>query len=472
MVFNSNVFLFLFLPVVFSLFWLARTKQQRYQILTVSGFIFYSYWNWKEENFQLMHLAAWKYTFLLFFSSIVSFCSGLLIQASEDRKRKRVFMILSICVDLGVLAYFKYFNFLVGSLNTLSGGAIPDIVHQIVLPVGISFYTFHTMSYVIDVASGKVRATKNVFEYFTYVTLFSQLVAGPIVRFRQIEDDLEHIDKGPQYDAMAVGLGYFLTGFVKKVMIADSIAHYIDPLLLSYHSLTVSSAWLCALGYTLQIYFDFSGYSDMAIGLGLLFGLHIPINFNSPYKAQGFQDFWRRWHISLSSWLRDYLYIPLGGNRKGKWRMNANLVVTMLLGGLWHGVTWMFVLWGGLHGLLLIIDRWIKPFYSKAPALVQRWLTFLVIVVTWVPFRAKTWDMCVWWLKSMVGLTRPDVHVQVSLNLAVICLIAFILVNTFPETHELKFPTRLRWAALYALMFFIAYLFMNNTPSVFLYYQF
>ncbi|MEA2553808.1 MAG: alginate O-acetyltransferase complex protein AlgI [Fimbriimonadaceae bacterium] len=472
MVFNSNVFLFCFLPVVFSLFWLARTKQQRYVLLTLSGFIFYSYWNWKEENFHLANPAAWKYTFLLLFSSVVSFCAGLLIDRADSKGRKRALMIAAVSVDLAVLAYFKYFNFIAGTLTTVSGGFIPSIVHQVVLPVGISFYTFHTMSYVIDVAAGRVRATRNVFEYLTYVSLFSQLVAGPIVRFRQIEGDLERIDGKPKYDNMAIGVGYFIAGFVKKVMIADAIAHYIDPLLLVHQSLSPGAAWICAIGYALQIYYDFSGYSDMAIGLGLLFGLHIPINFNSPYKAEGIQDFWRRWHISLSSWLRDYLYIPLGGNRKGQVRMNANLMITMLLGGLWHGVTWMFVLWGGLHGLLLILDRLVQPWFSKLPMLARRWTTFFVIVLTWVPFRSKDWEMCFTWLRTMFGFASPGLHPQVSANLIAACFLGLILVNTVPETHQLRFPVRVRWAVVYAVVFFIAYLFMNSQESVFLYYQF
>jgi alginate O-acetyltransferase complex protein AlgI len=472
MVFNSNIFLFGFLPVVFSLFWLLKTKQQRYVLLTISGFIFYSYWNWKEENFHLDHFAAWKYTCLLLFSCTVSFVAGLLIQGSETRQRKRLFMILAICVDLGLLAYFKYFNFLAGTFHSISGGLVPAAIHQVILPVGISFYTFHTMSYVIDVAAGRVKATRNLFEYFAYVSLFSQLVAGPIVRFRQLKEDLEHLDNKPNYDAMAIGLGYFLIGFVKKVMIADSIAHYVDQLLLTYRSLSPANAWMCALGFTFQIYYDFSGYSDMAIGLGLLFGLHIPINFNSPYKAEGFRDFWRRWHISLSTWLRDYLYIPLGGSREGDLRTSANVMVTMLLGGLWHGVTWMFVFWGGLHGALLILDRYLQPWMSRIPAIGRRLLVFIVIVMTWIPFRARSWDMCVTWFKALFGLAEPGLRAQVGVNLLLLCVVCLGLVNLVPETHEMKIPRRIGWAIGAAVLLFIAYLFMNRQESVFLYYQF
>ena len=472
MVFNSNIFLFGFLPIVLSLFWLFKTKQQRYVLLTISGFVFYSYWNWKEQHFHLLQFAAWKYTTLLLISCVVGYLGGLIIQGSETRKQKRLFMILAICANLALLAYFKYFDFFSGMISSVTNGVIPKTIHDVVLPVGISFYTFHTISYVVDVAANRVKATRNLFEYFAYVSLFSQLVAGPIVRFRQLQDDLEHIDERPDYDSMAVGVGYFIIGFVKKVMLADAIAHYIDPLLQTYHALSPATAWLCALGYAFQIYYDFSGYSDMAIGLGLLFGLRIPINFDSPYRAEGFRDFWRRWHISLSTWLRDYLYIPLGGNKLGEIRMNANLMVTMLLGGLWHGASWLFVLWGGIHGALLILDRYIQPAFSKLPELGRRWLTFIVIVLTWVPFRATSWDMCSTWLRAMFGLAEPGLRAHAHINLVFLCALCLFLVNTIPETHRIKIPLRIRWAVAAAAIFFVAYLFMNSQDSVFIYYQF
>ena len=341
---------------------------------------------------------------------------------------------------------------------------------DIVLPIGISFYTFHTISYIVDVAAGRITATNNLFEYLTYVSLFSQLVAGPIVRFREIEDDLEHIDARPREDFMARGLGFFVVGLIKKAVVADSIATYLDPLLASYGTLTTAGAWIAALGYTFQLYYDFSGYSHMAVGRGYLFGLHIPRNFAAPYRALNIRDFWRRWHISLSSWLRDYLYIPLGGNRLGPVRTNVNLMVTMVLGGLWHGANWTFVIWGAYHGVLLILDRALDPWLAKLPSLLRRLITFVLVVFSWVLFRSTSLDMARRWVVGMLGIGTGFQGAPTALVVLVaLCLAA---VNITPETWDIRFGTHYRWAMVYALGFFLAYLFVNGRNSVFLYYQF
>jgi alginate O-acetyltransferase complex protein AlgI len=455
MVFNSNVFLFAFLPVVFTAFWLARTRRQRYVILTVSGYVFYGYWDW-------------RFCFLLFFSSMVSFLSGLMIDRSDSRAVRRAWMIGSVAVDLGLLGFFKYYNFFVSNVARLAGTAPPLL--DVVLPIGISFYTFHTISYIVDVAAGRVRATHDFFEYLAYVSLFSQLVAGPIIRFREIEDDLERIDGPPREDHLARGVGFFITGLVKKAVIADSIASWIDPMLGLPHSLSVAGAWATALGYAFQLYYDFSGYSDMAVGLGLMFGLRIPQNFDSPYRALGIGDFWRRWHISLSRWLRDYLYVPLGGNRRGEVRTYVNLIVTMLLGGLWHGANWTFVVWGAYHGTLLAIGKRAGPAFASVPAALRRAGTFLLVLFGWVIFRSTDLGMAGEWLGRMFGLGAGTGVVPASLVLWVIA--GLLLVNLLPETWDIRFGTRLRWAPVYATAFAIAYLFVNQQQTVFLYYQF
>ena len=353
MVFNSDIFLFAFLPIVFALFWIARAKRSRYILLALSGYVFYGYWNW-------------RFCGLLLFSSLTSFFAGILISRSESPVVRRRIMAAAVTIDLSLLGFFKYYDFFATSVaSLLPAGSLP-ILH-IVLPIGISFYTFHTISYVVDVTSGRVKATRNIWEYLAYVNLFSQLVAGPIVRFRQIEDDLEHIDGPPREDWIARGIGFFMVGLAKKVMIADHIAAGVNPILAHYTTMSSAAAWTAALGYTAQLYFDFSGYSDMAVGLGYLFGLRIPQNFNAPYRAAGITDFWRRWHMSLSSFLRDYLYVPLGGNRLGPLRTKINLMVVMLLGGLWHGANWTFVVWGGYHGMLLIIDRIGQSWFARWP---------------------------------------------------------------------------------------------------------
>lgn len=456
MVFNSNIFLFAFLPVVFTAFWLARTKQQRYLILTVSGYVFYGYWNW-------------RFCFLLLFSSVVSFVAGLMIDRATSQAARRAWLITSVAVDLSLLGFFKYYNFVASNLTRIAPGAAPPLL-DIVLPIGISFYTFHTISYIVDVSAGRVKATRNFFEYLAYVSLFSQLVAGPIIRFREIEDDLERIDGPPREDHMARGLGFFVTGLIKKSVIADSIASWIGPILGLPQSLSVTGAWMAALGYAFQLYYDFSGYSDMAIGLGLMFGLRIPQNFNAPYRAVGISDFWRRWHISLSRWLRDYLYIPLGGNRRGEVRTYVNLLVTMLLGGLWHGANWTFVVWGAYHGSLLALGRLAGPAFDAVPHALKRAFTFLLVLFGWVIFRSTDLTMAGDWLGKMFGIGAGAGAVPV--NLVAWVVVALLLVNLVPETWDVQFGTRLRWAPVYATAFLIAYLFVNQQPTVFLYYQF
>jgi alginate O-acetyltransferase complex protein AlgI len=457
MVFNSNIFLLVFFPAVCTFFWLSRTRTQRYVLLTLSGYVFYGYWNW-------------RYCFLLAFSSFVSFIAALMIDRSATRTGRRTWLILSISIDLALLGFFKYYNFLAATLNEVARASwAPPL--QVVLPVGISFYTFHTISYITDVAAGRVKAARNIWEYFTYVCLFSQLVAGPIVRFRQIEDDLEHIDRGLSEDHVAKGVGFFAVGMVKKVIIADTLAHYINPMLASYANLSTAGAWAAALGYTFQLYYDFSGYSDMAVGLGHLFGIRIPQNFNVPYQAAGIRDFWRRWHISLSTWLRDYLYVALGGNRKGTFRTHLNLMVTMLLGGLWHGANWTFVAWGCYHGLLLILDRVAERVTSRMPVALYRSLTFLFVVVGWVLFRSNDFHMAGAWLRLMAGMgASGNVNGPGMLwGILGLCLLAS---NVIRPSWDFTFRPSRRLAAVVAVSLFAAYLFMNGTDSVFLYYQF
>ncbi|MEO8224505.1 MAG: MBOAT family O-acyltransferase [Gammaproteobacteria bacterium] len=458
MIFNSNVFLLAFLPIVFILFWSFRTKTARYVLLATAGFVFYGWWNW-------------RYCFLLLFSSLVSFTAGLAISRSADPKRRRLIMIAAIAADLTILGFFKYYNFFASTVNALApdGGLLPML--HVVLPIGISFYTFHTISYIVDVQNGRVRATNNLWEYLTYVNLFSQLVAGPIVRFRQIEADLEKIDGPPREDWIARGIGFFVIGLAKKVIIADQIAAGINPILAAWPELSFAAAWITALGYTCQLYFDFSGYSDMAVGLGYLFGLRIPQNFNSPYRALGIQDFWRRWHISLSSWLRDYLYYPLGGNRKGPARTYINLMIVMLLGGLWHGANWTFVAWGAYHGLLLIMDRILEPFFTTLPKLVYRLQTFLFVMIGWVLFRSSSFTMALHWLHQMFSPDRRGIPSGINSTIAWIG-VAIGLIILVPEAWEFRFSTRLRWAIAYAAAFMVCYLFMNGAETVFLYYQF
>jgi alginate O-acetyltransferase complex protein AlgI len=456
MVFNSDVFLFAFFPVVFALFWLARTRAQRLAVLALSGYVFYGYWDW-------------RFCSLLAFSSLASFAGALAIARGRDRSSRRAWLIAVISVDLAILGFFKYYNFGVASLAAVAPGLAPRML-DLVLPVGISFYTFHTISYVADVAAGRVRPTRDLVKYLAYVSLFPQLVAGPIVRYRQIEEDLDRVDAPLDEDEVARGIGFFVTGLIKKVVVADQIGALIDPMLASYGTLSTAGAWAAALGYTLQLYFDFSGYSDMAVGLGALFGLRIPQNFNAPYRALDMIDFWRRWHISLSTWLRDYLYIPLGGNRRGPQRAAVNVMITMLLGGLWHGASWTFVAWGGFHGALLVLNRAAGAPLARVPVAIRRAATFGLVMIGWVLFRSTSFAMASVWLQSMAGLGTGSEGVSLALLTWIVA--GVIAVNLLPETWDIRFSRRPRWAVVYALLFFVAYLAMNGRETVFLYYQF
>src|SRR5580704_12741178 len=428
MLFNSLVFLFLFLPIVYFTFWRLRTKKQRYIWLTVASYIFYGTWNY-------------KFCALMAFSTTLSYFAGLAILGSTDPRRRKLLLIIPVTVDLLLLGFFKYFNFTVSSFAELSAWLHVPIhppALNIILPVGISFYTFHTISYMVDAYRGVITPTRNFWEFSCYVSLFSQLVAGPIVRFRQIEADLDNLDHADRTRWLNIGWSFFAIGMMKKVLLADTIAAVINPAWKDVAHLSTVGAWLCVLGYTYQIYFDFSGYSDMAVGLGYLFGIRLPQNFNSPYKALNISDFWRRWHISLSSCLRDYLYIPLGGSRvSASWLVYRNLMITMLLGGLWHGANWTFVFWGGYHGLLLSMNRIFAAELEKFNIVARRIATFFLVMIGWVFFRADTFSMALTLLHKMFWIQAGDL-MPGMVGLVTALVLAFSVAHFAPNTFEMK----------------------------------
>src|SRR2546426_1876636 len=389
--FNSLTFLFLFLPITYVVFWQLTSKTRRYVWLALTGYVFYSFWNY-------------KFCSLMLWSTLISYLAGLGLLRWQDPVRRRLCLVLPVTMDLALLGVFKYTNFALDTVNGVSTwlGHSTDLpLWHIVLPVGISFYTFHTITYIVDAYRGVITPTRNFFEFASYVSLFPQLVAGPIVRFRQIEKDLDDIDRADRRVNLNVGWSFFVIGLIKKLLIADTIAAVINPALQTYAQLSTAGAWLCMVGYSYQLYFDFSGYSDMAVGLGYLFGLRLPQNFNSPYKAVDIADFWRRWHISLSLFLRDYLYIPLGGNRGSGAMVARNLMITMLLGGLWHGAGWTFVAWGAYHGLLLVLYRHGARLWDGLPIALRRVGTFGLVVVGWVFFRSDSFEMALTLLRTM-----------------------------------------------------------------------
>jgi alginate O-acetyltransferase complex protein AlgI len=395
MLFSSYTFLFQFLPAVALAFAAARRHSPRAGIFVLAGASLFFYGAWRPI-----------YLLLLVASIAANFSLGLLM---EDPHRRRAIGMLGVALNLALLCYFKYTNFILDSIDTLTGAPLPLL--NIVLPLGISFFTFQQIAYLVDVMRG-APVERDIVSYTLFVSFFPHLIAGPLVHHAEMIPQFKRGRSSRSAVLAARGMAIFAAGLFKKVVIADNLAQFVSPVFAHLDSgggVTASWAWLATLSYTLQIYFDFSGYSDMAIGLALLFGIRLPVNFRSPYKATSIVDFWRRWHITLSRFLRDYLYIPLGGNRHGEPRRYLNLMLTMLLGGLWHGAGWNFLIWGGLHGLYLSVNHLWQKFRGVTartsndtsagrPARVLSWAaTFFAVVVAWVFFRAKTasgaWQM-------------------------------------------------------------------------------
>ena len=407
MLFNSYSFIFLFLPVTFVVFFRLGYRRPLHAAawLALASLFFYGWWNP-------------AYVGLLLASIVFNYWVGLLL--ARDRPpawlphRKGV-LTFGIAVDLLVLGYFKYANFFLDSLNALAGAQLS--VAEIMLPLGISFFTFTQIAFLVDTWQGKVKEY-NFIHYTLFVTYFPHLIAGPVLHHKEMMPQFaDPAIYRRNYDHIAVGLTFFAIGLFKKAVLADGVAPYANlgfSAAAGGQPLTLLEAWGAALAYTFQLYFDFSGYSDMAIGLSRLFGVRLPLNFDSPYKARNIVEFWRRWHMTLSRFLRDYLYYPLGGNRKGKARRYVNLMITMLLGGLWHGAGWTYVVWGGLHGIYLVINHAWHGVRERLgmPAgagtllgnVIARGVTFVAVVIGWVFFRSPSVDSALSMLAGMAGL--------------------------------------------------------------------
>src|SRR5213080_3205211 len=399
MLFNSYLFLFGFLPPVFVGCWALRRKNLRLAFLTLSSWFFYAWWDW-------------RFLPLMLSTTMVDYVAALALQRTDDERRRRLLLIGSLSINLSLLGYFKYAGFFVGSLNGIGRalGApvdLPDL--HILLPIGISFYTFNSMSYTIDVFRRRVTPTKHLLEYTTFVALFPHLIAGPIVRFTDLAEQLRRPRPSLTSKAASVGLFFLACGLTKKLLIADQLNPYVDRLFAHSGELGFLTSWAAAFGYSLQLYFDFSGYSDMAVGLAWLLGFQFPQNFNSPFKAVNVSDFWRRWHMSLSSWFRDYLFIPLGGSQRSAKRTVLNLVVTMFLAGLWHGAAWTFVVWGLVHGLFLGSHAVLRRAgLTPASTALNRVVTFLLVCAAFVIFRSPSLGVAGDVLSSMLGLHGLD----------------------------------------------------------------
>ena len=400
MVFSSHLFLFYFLPAALLLYY-GLPKWSRHFCLTVVSYIFYG---WSNPAFVL----------LMFVSTLIDYTSGLVIGRSPIEpggprtRRQWVALIVSIASNLSLLGFFKYYNFGVESYNGLVTGmgwesAQWDTLLRITLPLGISFYTFQSMSYAIDVYRGEAKPVRNFIAFACYVSMYPQLVAGPIVRFREVARQLE--SRTHSFEKFGRGTAFFALGLSKKVILANPCGNIADQVFDAGRRGSLE-AWYGLAAYAFQIYFDFSAYSDMAIGLGLMLGFVFPKNFDSPYRARSITEFWRRWHVSLSTFLRDYLYIALGGNRLGTARTYANLMLVMLIGGLWHGASWNFVLWGGIHGGMLAFERALgtRNPLRRLPAGAGMAVTFAIASLGWVFFRAETLPEALDYLASLAGL--------------------------------------------------------------------
>jgi D-alanyl-lipoteichoic acid acyltransferase DltB (MBOAT superfamily) len=469
-VFNSFQYV-VFLPVVLGLYWLLKHRQQN-ALLLAASYVFYG---------------AWDYRFLglMMLSTITDFTVGRLLEATEDdRRRKRIFLV-SLGVNLGILGFFKYFNFFADSFASLLrqvGFEAHAPTLRILLPIGISFYTFHGISYTFDVYRRHITPTRNLLDFAVFISFFPQLVAGPIGRAHIQLPQFERPRSKPTAEQWRSGLFLIFLGLFKKVAIADALAPFVERAFSSADTASWATLLAGVYAFAFQIYGDFSGYSDMARGSSRLFGIELLRNFEQPYLSRNITQFWRTWHISLSTWLRDYLYVALGGNRKGKLATYGNLMITMLLGGLWHGANWTFVVWGGLHGLFLTVHRRFgrRDAVERAPTFRLRDVlpalgTFHLVCLAWVFFRAETFHQA---FNLLVGIASfrglfewTDAFTTLALGGTIMLAIDLIQRNRHSETAILEWSPPAR-GLVYATFVVLIIMFSGGTPVPFIYFQF
>ena len=472
-VFSSHIFIFYFLALVLGAYYLAP-KSWRHLVLTLASYAFYGWWN------------PW-FVFLMLASTWIDYRCGKIISAEGSSPAlRKAGLWTSVIVNLGILAFFKYAGFFSQNVSVfaevigLGEVMLPPFFYEIILPVGISFYTFQSMSYTIDIYRGHARPAPDFLGFACYVSMFPQLVAGPIVRYGSIADQIR--SRSHSVGVFTYGLTRFNFGLAKKILLANPVGEIADLCFgAGDGSLSTPAAWIGVCAYAFQIYFDFSAYSDMAIGLGRMFGFRFPENFNSPYKAKSITEFWRRWHISLSSFLRDYLYIPLGGNRKGTARTYINLMLVMLIGGLWHGAQWTFIAWGAIHGGMLALERFTTRHCrgSFLPPPVKIIATFIVVLVTWVFFRAENFEVAGRYLGAMFGISESSpsadlLLAQVTRPAALLFLAAcFWSAFAMPRSAEILQTLTTGKVILSLLLLLIALgLMFTQAFNPFLYFQF
>ncbi|MFD3158106.1 MBOAT family O-acyltransferase [Haloimpatiens sp. FM7330] len=468
MVFSSLIFIFVFLPLTIFTYYIVPRALRNF-ILVVASLIFYA---WGEPT----------YIVIMLFSTVFDYINGLLIHKYKERKTiTRLVLINSIVVNLGILCFFKYYGFVVDNINAVFNLGLT--AKKLPLPVGISFYTFQTMSYVIDLYLGKVKMQKNIISFAAYVTMFPQLVAGPIVKYGDIAKQLNN--RKESLDMFGEGVELFVIGLGKKVLLANNIGILWSSVkALPMNNLSVLSAWLGIIAFTFQIYFDFSGYSDMAIGLGKMFGFHINKNFNYPYISKSITEFWRRWHMSLGSWFREYVYIPLGGNKKGRLKQYRNIFIVWFATGLWHGASWNFVFWGLYFGVFLVIEKtFLLKWFDNKPKFIGHVYTMLIVIVGWVLFEFDNITQGLAFIKVMFGFgthSLIDGSALYYLYTNALLFIVIILCSTpIPRKVFLSLQSKLKMIGvivvpiIYMLIVFVstAYL-VNETYNPFLYFRF
>ncbi len=472
MIFSSLTFLFFFV-VVLALVGVTRSDRAKIWILLVASYVFYGAWDWRFLGL-IAASSAWSWGF------------GYLIGATSDARRRKLYLAASVTCDLGLLAFFKYAQFFVDSFVELFDLESPGAL-GIILPVGISFFTFQSMSYTIDVYRKQIPVCRDAAKFFLFVGFFPQLVAGPIVRAAEFLPQLDEPIR-LRRENLTIGAQVFLLGLVQKAVVADNVSFFVDPVFAAPTLYDQATLWLGMGAYGLQIFCDFSGYSLMAIGIARILGFTLPENFRAPYVSRSITEFWRRWHISLSFWLRDYLYISLGGNRRGKVRTDVNLMATMLLGGLWHGAGWNFVIWGALHGVGLVVHkhwaRHVRPAERLPQALRPVWtvfawaLTLLFVLLLWVPFRCTSFELTTQYLTGLFAAVPLGVRWLHTMTLALLLvMVVWHLLHVGRGRRALALlPTRhpFAWLPLYLIgvLILALLLFAPTDASPFIYFQF
>lgn len=468
MVFSSLLFLYRFLPFVILAYFIIP-KRFRNLILFIASLIFYA---WGEP----------VYILIMFFSTIVDYSHGMLVQRFKDRgdmKKARYVLASSMILNLSILGFFKYSDFLLENINHILNLNIP--LFELILPIGISFYTFQTMSYTIDVYRGDAKVQKNIISFGLYVCLFPQLIAGPIVQYKTIDEQLRK--RTESFDSFSEGAVRFICGMGKKILLANNIGLLWDYVYdKSLQDIPVIMAWLGITAFAFQIYFDFSGYSDMAIGLGKMFGFDFLENFNYPYISKSITDFWRRWHISLGTWFKEYVYIPLGGNRYGISKQIRNIIIVWLLTGIWHGASWNFLLWGGYFAVLLIMEKlFLLKLLKKLPSFISHIYTIFFVWISWVIFSFERSSEVIGYIKAMFGINRAGFINNETLFLiseyAMMLVILCVACTKFPKRLASKVKNVALKGVLqnvYIILVFIlstAYL-VGSTYNPFLYFRF